>query len=116
MASFLCHIPKLVCDQPQQFPRCLRTPLATVRTQTKVVHHQIHKSKKCAALCQMIRAVDESAPFAGPLLDHAMVTLRSGQLDTKETDGADLSCNATQDPRNTESFWRLTEGMSRLNA
>lgn len=91
MASFLCRIPKLVCDQPQQIPRCLRAPLAIARTQAKVVHHQMHKSKKCAALRQMIRAVDESAPFAGPLLDHTMVTLRSDQLDTKETDGADLS-------------------------
>lgn len=116
MASILCRIPKLVCDQPQQFPRCLRTPVATVRTQAEIVLHQMHKSEKCAVLRQMIRAVDESAPFAGPLLDHAMVTLRSDQLDTKETNGAVLSCNPAQDPRNTESFWRLTEGMSRLNA
>ncbi|MBW4707267.1 sensor histidine kinase N-terminal domain-containing protein [Roseobacter sp. YSTF-M11] len=68
----------------------VRTPLATVRTQAEVVHLQMEKPENRAALRQMIRAVDESSRSAGQLLDHAMVTLRSDQLETEEIDPADL--------------------------
>lgn len=68
----------------------VRTPLATVRTQAEVVHLQMEKPQNRQALRQMIRAVDESSRSAGQLLDHAMVTLRSDQLETEEIDPADL--------------------------
>ncbi|MDW3181005.1 sensor histidine kinase N-terminal domain-containing protein [Roseobacter sp.] len=68
----------------------VRTPLATVRTQAEMVHLQMEKPENRAALRQMIRAVDESSRSAGQLLDHAMVTLRSDQLETEEIDPADL--------------------------
>ncbi|MGC3938424.1 sensor histidine kinase N-terminal domain-containing protein [Roseobacter sp. EG26] len=68
----------------------VRTPLATVRTQAEVVHLQMEKPENRAALRQMIRAVDESSRSAGQLLDHAMVTLRSDQLETEEIDPAEL--------------------------
>lgn len=68
----------------------VRTPLATVRTQAEMVHLQMEKPENRAALRQMIRAVDESSRSAGQLLDHAMVTLRSDQLETEEIDPAEL--------------------------
>lgn len=68
----------------------VRTPLATVRTQAEVVHLQVEKPENRVALRQMIRAVDESSRSAGQLLDHAMVTLRSDQLETEEIAPADL--------------------------
>lgn len=68
----------------------VRTPLATVRTQAEMVHLQMEKPENRTALRQMIRAVDESSRSAGQLLDHAMVTLRSDQLETEAIDPADL--------------------------
>ncbi|MCV3271549.1 sensor histidine kinase [Roseobacter sinensis] len=68
----------------------VRTPLATVRTQAEMVHLQMEKPENRAALRQMIRAVDESSRSAGQLLDHAMVTLRSDQLETEEIDPGEL--------------------------
>ncbi|WP_295311591.1 sensor histidine kinase [Roseobacter sp.] len=68
----------------------VRTPLATVRTQAEVMHLQVEKPANRSALRQMIRAVDESSRSAGQLLDHAMVTLRSDQLETEETDPGEL--------------------------
>lgn len=68
----------------------VRTPLATVRTQAEVVHLSMEKSENRAALRQIIRAVDESSRSAGQLLDHAMVTLRSDQLETEAISPADL--------------------------
>ncbi len=68
----------------------VRTPLATVRTQAEVMHLQMEKPHNRQALRQMIRAVDESSRSAGQLLDHAMVTLRSDQLETEEIDPGDL--------------------------
>jgi two-component system sensor histidine kinase TctE len=68
----------------------VRTPLATVRTQAELVHLQMEKPENRQALRRMIRAVDESSRSAGQLLDHAMVTLRSDQLETEEVDPAEL--------------------------
>lgn len=68
----------------------VRTPLATVRTQAEVIHRQMERPANKKALREMIRAVDESSRSAGQLLDHAMVTLRSDQLETERLDAADL--------------------------
>lgn len=62
----------------------IRTPLATVRTQAEVFHRQMEKPENRKTLRNMIRAVDESSRSAGQLLDHAMVTFRTDQLETQE--------------------------------
>ncbi len=68
----------------------VRTPLATVRTQAEVIHRQMERPANKKALREMIRAVDESSRSAGQLLDHAMVTFRSDQLETESLKAADL--------------------------
>ncbi len=68
----------------------VRTPLATVRTQAEVIHRQMERPQNKKALREMIRAVDESSRSAGQLLDHAMVTFRSDQLETEDINAADL--------------------------
>jgi len=68
----------------------VRTPLATVRTQAEVIHRQMERPANKKALREMIRAVDESSRSAGQLLDHAMVTFRTDQLETKRVDAAEL--------------------------
>ena len=68
----------------------VRTPLATVRTQAEVIHRQMNHPANKKALREMIRAVDESSRSAGQLLDHAMVTFRSDQLETQSINAADL--------------------------
>lgn len=69
----------------------VRTPLATVRTQAEVVHRQMEKPENRKALREMIRAVDESSRSAGQLLDHAMVTFRTDQLEQDEINLATLA-------------------------
>jgi len=68
----------------------VRTPLATVRTQAEVIYRQMRKQENKKALREMIRAVDESSRSAGQLLDHAMVALRTDQLETSEIDLSEL--------------------------
>lgn len=68
----------------------VRTPLATVRTQAEVIHRQMERPENRKALREMIRAVDESSRSAGQLLDHAMVTFRSDQIEKKQINVADL--------------------------
>lgn len=68
----------------------VRTPLATVRTQAEVIHRHMKHSQNRKAIRDMIRAIDESSRSAGQLLDHAMVTFRSDQLDIQEINPADL--------------------------
>ncbi|MGI9399840.1 MAG: sensor histidine kinase N-terminal domain-containing protein [Rhizobiaceae bacterium] len=68
----------------------IRTPLATVRTQAEVIHRQMERPKNRSSVREMIRAVDESSRSAGQLLDHAMVTFRSDQLETREIDPKEL--------------------------
>ena len=69
----------------------VRTPLATVRTQAEVVHRQMKKPENRQRLREMIRAVDESSRSAGQLLDHAMVTFRTDQLEQEEFSVAELA-------------------------
>lgn len=58
----------------------MRTPLATVRTQAEIILHRVDRAENRASLREMIRVIDESSRAAGPLLDHAMVTLRTDAL------------------------------------
>jgi len=77
----------------------VRTPLATVRTQAELIHRQMVKPENRKALREMIRAVDESSRSAGQLLDHAMVTFRTDQLEKDEIDLsklADETCERLQ--------------------
>lgn len=64
----------------------VRTPLATVRTQAEVIHRNMERPENRKALREMIRAVDESSRSAGQLLDHAMVTFRSDQMEPQDVD------------------------------
>lgn len=69
----------------------VRTPLATVRTQAEIVHRQMEKPENRKALREMIRAVDESSRSAGQLLDHAMVTFRTDQLEKEALHLAEMA-------------------------
>ncbi len=64
----------------------VRTPLATVRTQAEVALLRVEKQENRQSLKEMIRAIDESSRAAGQLLDHAMVTFRTDQMELKEID------------------------------
>ncbi|MDV7143530.1 sensor histidine kinase [Tropicimonas sp. TH_r6] len=59
----------------------VRTPLATVRAQAEVAMARMDKPENRASLGDMIRALDESSRAASQLLDHAMVTFRTDQLE-----------------------------------
>ncbi|MCZ4272532.1 sensor histidine kinase [Maritalea porphyrae] len=74
----------------------VRTPLATVRTQAEVVYRQMEKPANRKALREMIRAVDESSRSAGQLLDHAMVTFRTDQLERDEIDLCKLAAETCE--------------------
>ncbi|MEP3276488.1 MAG: sensor histidine kinase, partial [Stappiaceae bacterium] len=64
----------------------VRTPLATVRTQAEIALRRVERPENKKALRQMIRAIDESSRSAGQLLDHAMVTFRTDNLDKRDID------------------------------
>lgn len=64
----------------------LRTPLAIVRTRAEATLLRVDKEENRKALKDMIRAIDESSRAAGQLLDHAMVTLRTDDLEKNEFD------------------------------
>jgi two-component system sensor histidine kinase TctE len=59
----------------------VRTPLATVRAQAEITLRRVDKEENRQSLRRMLRAIDESSRAAGQLLDHAMVTFRSDQLE-----------------------------------
>ncbi len=69
----------------------VRTPLATVRTQAEIALRHAEAEGTRQTLRSVIRAVDESSRSAGQLLDHAMVTYRSDQLEQQEVDLADVA-------------------------
>ncbi|MFQ5622613.1 MAG: sensor histidine kinase N-terminal domain-containing protein [Paracoccaceae bacterium] len=71
----------------------VRTPLATVRTQTEIAIRMAESDDSRRALRSVIRAVDESSRSAGQLIDHAMVTFRSDHLKLQETDVAAVAEN-----------------------
>ena len=58
----------------------VRTPLATVRTQTEIALLKTDDKESRATFRTIIRAVDESSRSAGQLIDHAMVNFRSNQM------------------------------------
>lgn len=58
----------------------VRTPLATVRTQSEIALRQAETDASRKTLRTVIRAVDESSRSASQLLDHAMISYRSDQL------------------------------------
>jgi len=64
----------------------VRTPLATVRTQSEIAMRRTDDEETRAALRAVIRAVDESSRSAGQLIDHAMVNFRSGKLSQEVLD------------------------------
>ncbi len=58
----------------------IRTPLATVRTQTEIALRQTSEESTQRTLRGVIRSVEESIRSAGQLLDHATVIYRSDRL------------------------------------
>ncbi|MDA5095622.1 sensor histidine kinase [Aliiroseovarius sp. KMU-50] len=64
----------------------VRTPLATVRAHAENTYQRVEREDNRAALRAMMRAVDESSRAAGQLLDHAMVTFRSDNLEKEQID------------------------------
>ncbi len=64
----------------------VRTPIATVRSHAETTLHRVDKEENRHALRAMIRAIDETSRAAGQLLDHAMVTFRSNQLEFHNLD------------------------------
>lgn len=68
----------------------IRTPLATVRTQAEVAYRRLENPADRKIIREMIRAIDESSRSAGQLLDHAMVTFRTDQMETTQLDLGDL--------------------------
>ena len=71
----------------------VRTPLATVRTQTEIAMHHADSEQGRHALREVIRSVDESSRSAGQLLEHAMVNYR---VDQPELVPLDLAAIVTQ--------------------
>lgn len=69
----------------------IRTPLATVRTQTEIALHTAGDNVEKERLRQIIRAVDESSRSAGQLLDHATVAYRTEDLARDPLDLANLA-------------------------
>lgn len=64
----------------------IRTPLATVRSHAEATLQRVEHAENRAALQSMVRAIDESSRAAGQLLDHAMVTFRTENLNMEEVD------------------------------
>ena len=64
----------------------LRTPLAVVRTRAEATLLRVDKEENRTALKEMIKAIDESSRAASQMLDHAMVTVRTDDLERKEID------------------------------
>lgn len=68
----------------------VRTPLATVRAQAENALGRMDKPENRSSLNDMIHALDESSRAAGQLLDHAMVTFRTDQLEHVPVRPADI--------------------------
>lgn len=81
---------KFTLDQTETFlaeaAHHIRTPLATLRSETDVALRLAGDAALRARLHGMIRAVDESARSAGQLLDHATVLYRADQQATDPVD------------------------------
>lgn len=69
----------------------VRTPLATVRSQAEIALMRVERPENRQSLKEMIRAIDESSRAAGQLLDHAMVSFRSDQLEQKTLSAGELA-------------------------
>lgn len=69
----------------------VRTPLATVRSQAEIALMRVERPENRQSLKEMIRAIDESSRAAGQLLDHAMVSFRSDQLERISINASELA-------------------------
>lgn len=69
----------------------VRTPLATVRSHADATLQRVQNDENRQALRAMIRAIDESSRAAGQLLDHAMITFRTDQLERKSLNLGELA-------------------------
>jgi two-component system sensor histidine kinase TctE len=74
----------------------VRTPLATVRSHAEATLQRVENPENRKALHSMVRAIDESSRAASQLLDHAMVTFRTENLDRTDVDVTDLMRDLVQ--------------------
>ncbi|MBI1218672.1 MAG: HAMP domain-containing protein [Rhodobacteraceae bacterium] len=79
----------------------IRTPLATVRTQTEIALRQSEDEATRRTLRAVIRAVEESSRSAGQLLDHATVIYRAERLADEALDLAGVVRGVTEALRPT---------------
>jgi two-component system sensor histidine kinase TctE len=71
----------------------VRTPLATVRSHADATLQRVSKKENRDALRSMVRAIDEASRAASQLLDHAMITFRSDNLQKEPINLNDLVQN-----------------------
>ena len=71
----------------------VRTPLATVRSYADATLQRVSKKENRDALKSMVRAIDEASRAASQLLDHAMITFRSDNLQKEPINLNDLVQN-----------------------
>jgi len=71
----------------------VRTPLATVRSYADATLQRVSKKENRDALRSMVRAIDEASRAASQLLDHAMITFRSDNLQKEPINLNDLVQN-----------------------
>ncbi|MDA9788828.1 sensor histidine kinase [Amylibacter sp.] len=71
----------------------VRTPLATVRSYADATLQRVTKKENRDALRSMVRAIDEASRAASQLLDHAMITFRSDNLQKEPINLNDLVQN-----------------------
>ena len=71
----------------------VRTPLATVRSHADATLQRVSKKENRDALKSMVRAIDEASRAASQLLDHAMITFRSDNLQKEPINLNDLVQN-----------------------
>jgi len=64
----------------------VRTPLSTVRSHAEATLQRVEKEENRQAVRAMIRAIDESSRASRQLLDHAMITFRTNQLERQQID------------------------------
>ncbi len=75
----------------------VRTPLAIVRANAEIALRSTKDSEQRKAMRAMIRAVDESSRSASQLLEHAMVSIRSDQVEFEPLDFSEIVSQVVTD-------------------
>ena len=86
----------------------IRTPLATLRTQSEIALHQSPDSETSDRLRRIIRLADDTARSAGQLLDHAAVIYRTDQRSDEALDLAGIVHDVSQSFRPSAELKDIT--------